>query len=300
MPIDILQDRIRKLKNPVMLDFLPTPAILPPELQPAEQESGMPAPEALAEAYLQFGSALLERLSTLTPAVCISFSAFAVLGAPGISALQSLLTQARKLGFYVLLDWMQGGSAPEAQAAAAGILGDASAYPCDAVTCSGYAGSDAVKPFLPYCRSAGKNLFVPVRSVGRSAAEIQELMTGGRLVYTAMADLVSRWGADSSGKYGYAQVAAVAGASHPAALQTLRQKYDRMFLLVTGCGTPGIGLKNAVPAFDRLGRGAVIAVSDSISAAWKKSASGTVHFAEAAAVSAEKLRKELSKLITVL
>lgn len=78
-----------------------------------------------------------------------------------------------------------------------------------------------------------------VKTSNRSSVEVQDLLTGGRLVHTAMADLVSRWGSDLYGKCGYSQVAAVVGASYPQVLKSLRAKYDRMFFLVPGYGVQG-------------------------------------------------------------
>ena len=67
-------------------------------------------------------------------------------------------------------------------------------YPCDAVTINGYLGGDSVNPFLALLPGRGKSLFVLVKTSNRSSVEVQDLLTGGRLVHTAMADLVNRWG----------------------------------------------------------------------------------------------------------
>ena len=123
---------------------------------------------------------------------------------------------------------------------------------------------DSIKPFLPYCRDGGKSLFILVKTSNRSSVEVQDLLSGGRLVHTAMADLVNRWGGELWGKYGYSQVAAVVGAPYPEILRSLRAKYDRMFFLVPGYGAQGGTAKSVQHAFDRFGHGAVVCAARSI------------------------------------
>ena len=100
--------------------------------------------------------------------------------------------------------------------------------------------------------------------------EVQDLLTGGRLVHTAMADLVNRWGGELYGACGYSQVAAVVGAPYPELLKSLRAKYDRMFFLVPGYGAERGTAKNVQYAFDRCGHGAIVCAARSLLSAWKK------------------------------
>ena len=201
MSIDVLQERIRALKNPTMVGLDPTPEVVPGYLlEEARQELGA-TPAAAAAAYGRFCRELLEGLRDVVPAVKVQSACFDVLGSAGTAAMQEILAYARDLGYYVLLDSMRGDVTDIAQRCAQAVFGTVEEagpgyqpYPCDAITVNGYLGGDSIKPFLPYCRDGGKSLFILVKTSNRSSVEVQDLLSGGRLVHTAMADLVNRWG----------------------------------------------------------------------------------------------------------
>ena len=140
---------------------------------------------------------------------------------------------------------------------------------CDGLVLNGYLGSDGIKPYLPYVKGNGKNIFVVVKSSNRSSAEVQDLVSGGRVIHTAMADLTLRWSTELFGKCGYGEVCAVVGLSSPTAIQALRRSYDTLFFLVPGYGTQGGVAKHASYAFDRFGHGAAVCASRSIIGAWR-------------------------------
>ena len=139
-----------------------------------------------------------------------------------------------------------------------------------------------------------------VKTSNRSSVEVQDLLTGGRLVHTAMADLVSRWGSDLYGKCGYSQVAAVVSASYPQVLKSLRAKYDRMFFLVPGYGVQGGTAKNVQYAFDRFGHGAVVCASRSILGAWRQGESQGRRLCKSSRPSCGKDEKDLGKYTVIM
>ena len=98
------------------------------------------------------------------------------------------------------------------------------AWPCDGLIISGYAGSDVIKPFLSHCREGKKNLFVVTRTANKSAPELQDLLSGGRLVHAVAADHVNRYGADTVGKFGYSRVGVLAAAGAAQGLKDGRGK----------------------------------------------------------------------------
>ena len=125
----------------------------------------------------------------------------------------------RNTGYYVLLDLMRadlGTTAQDQADACFGAIqvGEASftPYPCDGVLMSGFLGSDAVKPFVDYCR-AGKNVFIISRSSNKSAREVQDLLSGDRVVYQVMADLAMRWSTGLFGANGYSEIGIAVGAT---------------------------------------------------------------------------------------
>lgn len=120
---------------------------------------------------------------------------------------------------------------------------------------SPYIGSDAIKAFLPGCKDGRKGLFVVVRSPNKSASELQDLLTGSRLVHDAAMDLVKRYGESIFEKCGYSQIGALVSAGAPNSLKNLRAKYQRTFLLVDGLDYPSGNAKNCSYALTALDMG---------------------------------------------
>lgn len=307
MSIDALQAKIRKTKNPSMVGLDPAPGLIPPQLLEQACQAHGNTLQALAAAYESFCLALLEQLHGLVPAVKLQACCFEALGAEGIAVMQRLMRKADAMGFYVVLDSNYGSVGHISELYSAAVFGSLnvggeqlSPYVCDGVTVSGYLGSDGVKPFLPYCKRDGKSLFLYVRTSNKSSREVQDLISGDRVIFTAMADLAMRWSTDLFGRNGYSEIAAVVGAPFPQTIKLLREKYDQLFLMVPGYGAQGGTARNVQYAFDRFGHGAVICASRSIIGAWQNEPQDAEHFAQRAAEAAEKMRNEICKFVQVI
>lgn len=307
MSVDALQERIRKLKNPVMLGLDPYLPILPPHIVREAFEAHGQTIAAAAEAYYRFCTELLDRFADLIPAVKLQSACFEALGADGIAQMQRISRYAKEKGYYVLIDSMRGDVGNVAEIYAQAMFGTVSIgetshslYACDGLTVNGYLGSDGIKPFLPYCKKDGKNLFLLLKTSNKSSREVQDLLSGDRVVYTAMADLAKRWSEGMFGKYGYSEICAVVGATFPQTLKLLREKYDRLFFLVPGYGAQGGTAKNAAFAFDRFGHGAIVTASRSILCAWQKTESDGTDYLEHAEAAVLKMKSDLAKHVTVL
>lgn len=289
MSVDALQEKIRKTKNPSVLYLDGVTDWLPPHIRASA--------ETLAGAYGTFCRSLLGELRGLVPAVRFSFGGFSLLGAEGMELLSALLGEADRLGYYVLLDAPNMLSTQSAKQVAAALCDKETVYHFDGLIVSSYLGTDILKQFLPLCKE-GKALFPVVRTANKSASEVQDLITGGRLVHTAVADLVSRLGEQFVGKCGYNNVGAVAAASAADSLRTLRTKYNRMFLLLDGYDYPNSNAKNCSFAFDKLGHGAAGCASESILCAWRDGEAED--YLRLAREAAERMKKNLTRYITVL
>lgn len=291
MSIDFLHEKIRKLKNPVIVDMSITEELIAPHLM--EQEGDF------SKAYPRFCNELLEALNGVVAGVRFSFDTFALLGDEGLAILRQLLDRAGELGFYVLLDGPQILSPWAADRAAALLTGDG--YRCDGMLISPYIGSDAIKPFVPACKEGQKDLFIVVRSANKSASELQDLLTGKRLVQGAAAELVNRFGESIFTKCNYSRICAVSSASAADSLHNLRTQYKHMFVLVDGLDYPSGNMKNASLAFDRFGYGAAISVGPTITAAWKDvdGADGEQYIAESLQA-IERMKKNFQRYITIL
>lgn len=292
MAIDILQDRIRKMKNPSVIDFGVTPEHLPQHLL---DEEG-----SVLGAYVRFCRELMEGMKNLVPAVRFSFSTFALMSPEGMVQLSNLLHEAKEMGYYVLLDGPAVLSPWDADRTASWCFRDGSRYPCDGLVILPYIGSDAVKPFLPYCTDAQKDLYLIVRTANKSAPELQDLLTGTRLVHVAATDTVKRHGEAIVGKYGYSRVCAMSSASAPSSLRTLRSQYKSVFLLVDGLDYPSGNAKNCSHAFDKFGHGAAVCAGPSVTAAWLANENDGSDYVAQAVQAAERMKKNLTRYITIL
>ena len=292
MSIDVLQDKIRKVKNPSMVDLALRVSDLPLHLL---QEEG-----SAAAAYGRFCRDLLGGLKGIVPAVRVSFTSFGLLGPDGLTQLQSVLHTAASLGFYVALEAPYITSPMMAEATAEAVWGEHAIYPCDGLIISAYPGSDTIKPFVPYVKSAKKDLFPVVRTSNKSAPEIQDLLTGTRLVHAAAADLINRFGGDNIGKNGYARISVVAGGNSAESLRNLRIKYPKLFLLVDDMDYTGCNAKICSNAFDKFGHGAVVCAGPTVTAAWKQTESNGTDYIEQAVAAAERMKKNLTRYVTVL
>lgn len=287
MSVDKLQEKIRKLKSPVIVDLS-----MKLEHIPAMIREGKTEKEAVAE----YCSELLKGLKGVVPAVRFSFDHWALLN--GLEELSKLLKMAAAQGYYVLLE---GPSTltPWASERAAALLGEGSAWPCDGMIVSPYIGSDAMKHFLPYCKQ-GKSVFFAVRCPNRSASELQDLMTGSRLVYTAAAEQVDRMAQSYIGKSGYSQVAALTAGTNTNAVMGLRSKHKRLFLLVDGLDYPGGNGKICSYGFDKLGHGCAISAGPVITAAWSAEEVDAAEYLSLAVQAAERIRNNMARYITIL
>ena len=288
MSIDSFQEKIRKTKNPTVVELGLPISQLPPQFS------------SDAAGYAAFCKELLSGLKGIIPAVRVSFGAFALLGAEGMAVLTEILTMADNLGYYVILDAPEILSVKAAEMTAAALLGDDSRFPCDGLVIGAYLGSDVIKPFLPYCKDKKKDLFVVARTANKSAPELQDLLAGSRTVHVAAADHVNRYGADTAGKFGYTRVGVLAGASAAQGLKNLRTKYPKLFLLLDGADYPNANAKNCSNAFDKFGHGAAVCVSDSVTCAWKQAESDGTDFVELAVAAAERMKKNLTRYFQVL
>lgn len=288
MSVDILQEKIRKMKNPSMLELAMPLSDLPPQF--AHTAAG----------YGVFCRELLSGLKDTIPAVRFSFAVFALLGPEGLTELAEAMKTAADLGYYVALDAPEIASPAMANVIAETLLGEGSAWPCDGLVISGYAGSDIIKPFLPYTKKAKKDIFVITRTANKSAPEIQDLLSGGRIVHAVAADHVNRYGEGTEGKHGYTRVGILAAASSAESLRSLRAKYPRLFFLLDGFDYPNANARNCSFGFDKFGHGAVACGGTAIVSAWKKEDSDGSDYLIHALAAAERMRKNLTRYITIL
>ena len=287
MSMDVLKNKIRRLRNPSALTIAPTLDSLPPACL-TEYENPV-------RGMGEYCCRVLEALKGQLPAVKVSFGAFSLLGPEGLRELQKVLDTAKELDYYVILDWQRQEDEPAARAAAKLIL-SSGMWKCDGVVLSCYAGSGSVKPYITEANKEKKDVYVVLKTGGKSGSELQDLQTGGRTVYTAAADLLTRWGDQTLERCGYSRVAGVGNASHLASLRTLREKYPKMFLLVDGLEAGNANARNASFAFDNMGYGAL--VCSNLLTAWIENPANDP--VEEVVAAAQRMKRNVTTYVTVL
>jgi len=292
MSVDLLQERIRKMKNPSVLDMTSSADRVPPSLMNSHGD--------FLDAYAEYCRSTLYALKDYVPAVRFRFANFALYGPSGLSLLQDLLRESEEMGYYVLLDCVQILSPAMAQQAADILFRPDTAWVFHGLVVSTYIGSEGMKPLVNGMKGTGKSVFGVIRTGNKSAAEIQDLLSGNRLSHMAAADLVNRLGEPMPGRSGFHQVGAMAGASSADSIRSLRSKYPRLFLLLDGSDYPNANMKNCSYAFDKFGHGAAVCVGDSVLSAWIETSSDGTDFAECAVLAAKQLKKKIDRYVTIL
>ena len=221
-------------------------------------------------------------------------------GADGMVVLQKLLRTAKSMGFYVLLDAPDAFSRQDAIRGAALLFGENSEFAFDGLIINGYIGSDAIRPYGDKLKNTDKDIFAVVRTSNKSAPELQDLLTGSRLVHMAAADVVNRYSQPLEGRSGYSRIGAVAAAASSSCLRNIRAAYKSMFLLLDGYDYPNATAKNCSNAFDKLGHGAAAIAGISVTAAWQEQLVDEREFVRLAVESAERMKKNLLRYVTIL
>ena len=292
MSVDKLQEKIRKLKNPSMVDLTVNTGLIPPCLL-EETHS-----EALA--YEKFGQTLLDALKGMVPAVRFNLGQFSLMGPEGLFLLSRMTQYARKHDYYILLDAPESLSAQTSEQIVKQLFHSGCIYEFDGLLVSAYAGSDVLKPYAKALKDSAKDLFVVLRTANKSAAELQDLLTGSRLVHMAAADIVCRLCEPLTGRSGYSRIAAVGPASVADVLKKLRARYKSLFLLVDGYDFANANAKNCSLAFDNLGHGAIVCSGSGIAGAWIDAENDGTDYALCAVQAAERMKKNLLRYTNVL
>jgi len=280
------------MKNPSIVDLSMDFDKIPPQILQQEQN------EILA--YERYCKELMDGLKGLIPAVRFNMGRFSLMGPDGMFLLSRLTGYARQQDYYVLLDAPESLSRESAEQAVKTLFSDKCLWQFDGLVVSAYAGSDVLKPYMSAIKSGTKDVFVVLRTANKSAAELQDLLTGSRLVHMAAADIVYRYCETMAGRSGYSRVAAIGPASVADVLKKLRARYKSLFLLLDGYDYPNANAKNCSFAFDKLGHGAIACAGTSITSAWNTESSDGTDYMKLSVEAAERMKKNLLRYITVL
>ncbi len=267
---DRLTTAISKKGTPLVVGIDPRVGQLPEKIK-----NGMDANdcESVANAFAEFGIAVIDVVKDLVPAVKPQAAFFEQLGPLGMAALAQVVDHAAAEGLIVVMDAKRGDIGSTAQAYAQAYLGTKSqtAWGCDCLTVNPYMGFDTLEPFFNTAQSNGAGLFVLCKTSNPGSDALQEQLTeGGKKIHQHVAEEIQRLCAQTQGDSGYGIVGAVVGATYPQQLVELRKQMPNSILLVPGFGAQGGTASDVAGAFDENGLGALVNSSRGIIFAYEQ------------------------------
>ena len=307
MSFDVLQDKIRAMKNPTVAGLDARIEYVPEYIRQAAYKEYGVGLKGACEAIYRFNVGLIDALCDVVPAVKPQSAYYENLGWQGMEMLERTIKYAQSKGLYVIADIKRGDIGATATAYAEGWLSGTviegeifKTFDADCVTLNGYMGSDSINPFLEAAKKDGKTVFVLLKTSNPSSGELQDMVAGDRLVYQVMGDLNERIAKGTEGKYGYTMAGAVTGATYPSDIRALRKRLEHTFFLVPGYGAQGGTAEDVQYAFDKYGHGAIVNSSRGIMCAWKKTGGDGHDFGDAARNAAIAMRDDIKRFVTIV
>ena len=304
MALDKLIEKIAGKQNPTVVGLDPALEFVPQFLKQRCYKEHGETLKGAAESVLLFNKGLIDELYGIVPAVKPQLAFYETLGVEGVRVFHETAEYAKSKGMYVIADAKRGDIGSTASAYSTAFLGsikigenEYNPFPADALTVNAYLGTDGVMPFVDSCSKYDKGIFVLVKTSNPSSGELQDKLIDGVSVYEHMGNMVSEWGKQDMGKYGYSGVGAVVGATYPEQIKELRAKFPNTFFLIPGYGAQGGTAKDLAAAFDCNGLGGIVNSSRGVIAAYQKEKCDEQDFAGAAYREAVRMKEDLMKEI---
>ena len=294
--IDRLIDKIIELQNPTCVgldthfDYLP-----------AEMREDIATFEGACERITEFNMNIIDKVCDIVPAVKVQVAYYEMYGYEGMRAFDYTINYARGRGLTVIADCKRNDIGSTAGCYSKAYLGTTpinekimKAFPSDMLTVNGYLGTDGIAPFVEDIKAKNKSIFVLVKTSNPSSGELQNLkLENGQFVYEKMGELVAGWGKDTIGKYGYSEVGAVVGATHPVEAENLRKQLPNTFFLIPGYGAQGGSAEMLKVCFDKRGLGGIVNNSRGIICAYKNPRYSGMSYCEAARAACLDMQQDL-------
>lgn len=298
--IDRLIERIIELQNPACVGLDTAFSYLPEEMK-----KGVKDFNGAAEAIKEFNKNIIDKVCGIVPSVKVQIAYYEMYGTAGMEAFEYTVNYAKEKGLIVIADCKRNDIGSTAGCYSSAYLGKTDingeklrAFNADMLTVNGYLGYDGVKPFAEDIKAYDKSIFVLVKTSNPSSGELQNLkLENGEYIYERMGALVSEWGGDSIGGYGYSEIGAVVGATHPEEAERLRKRFKHTFFLIPGYGAQGGSAQMLKVCFDENGLGGVVNSSRGIICAYKDAKYAGLNYAEAARAACVDMQRDLSSVI---
>lgn len=300
MIFDRLIDKIIDMQNPTCVGLDTDFNYLPEEMR-----DGMATFEGVAEAIIEYNMNIIDKVCDIVPAVKVQVAYYEMYGFEGLRAFDYTVNYARGRDMFVIADCKRNDIGSTAGCYSKAYLGKTDingkqikAFPADMLTVNGYLGTDGIAPFVNDCKQNDKGIFVLVKTSNPSSGELQNLkLENGKYIYEQMGSLVTEWGKDTIGKYGYSAVGAVVGATHPEEAEKLRKQMPETFFLIPGYGAQGGNAQMLKCCFDERGLGGIVNNSRGILTAYKKPQYSGMNYAEAARTACIDMQQDLANAI---
>ncbi len=190
---------------------------------------------------------LIESAGGSCVAIKPQVACFERLGAPGWSALASVLDGARGAGLLTVVDGKRGDVPISAAAYGQSMVGstatpwgDVEGLAADSFTVNPMLGGDSLDTFVDAAAPVGAGIFALVRTSNPGAAAIQDSEGDAEPLYERLAALVDeRAEALTGGESGLSGMGAVIGATAPEHMARLRELMPRSIFLLPGVGAQG-------------------------------------------------------------
>ncbi len=298
--IDRLIEKIKQTDNPSVVGLDTNFDYLPDELR-----AGVADLRGAAQAIAEFNRNVIDNICDIVPAVKVQIAYYEMYGAEGMKAFAETLAYSSKKGMYVMTDAKRNDIGATAECYAKAYLGKTfvngaseTAFDSDFLTVNGYLGSDGIVPFLKWMKERDKGIFVLVKTSNPSSGELQDIrLSDGKTVYEYMGQLVEEWGKHCRGKYGYSDVGAVVGATHPAQAEILRKQMPHTFFLIPGYGAQGGTARDLKVCFDADGMGGIVNSSRGILCAYRQEKYNGKSYSEAARLASIDMKNDLNQAI---
>jgi len=276
---DRLCEAVRTKKTSLVVGLDPVYTRLPAAIRDHRQMNDEFDAAAAVDAIFDYCTQTMRIVAPMVPAVKINIAFFEKYLWEGLETYYNLITEADDLGLEIIGDVKRGDIGHTAELYAAAHLenpeltGLEDTLAPDAITINGYTGTDGIAPFADMAAKQGKGVFVLVRTSNPSAAAIQDFADAdGQRMYEKLAEVVAGIAGESSriGESGYSNVGMVVGGTAPEVTVALRQKYDKVWILVPGYGSQGASATDCVRFCKPDGTGALINASRSIIYAYER------------------------------
>jgi len=247
MLIDRLIKKITELSAPIVVGLDPRLDQIPSYMKEEFFSKHGHTPHAVAEILIKFNQQIIDQIHDIAPAVKPQIAMYEQFGAPGIEAYLQTISYAKSKGLIVIGDIKRGDIASTAEAYSnmhigrVDICGESvEISQTDFITINSYMGYDSVEPYLSDCKEYDKGLFILVKTSNKGSKDVQDVkLATSHSLYAHVGGLVEDWGKDFIGEYGYSNIGAVVGATHPQEAVELRKQMPHTFFLVPGYGAQG-------------------------------------------------------------